>query len=261
MNPVLHTPIDVKLMNLATWVLVVAFVVLCAVALTRAASRLHAFDIRGIAVSGEVSHHNAVTLRANVAPRLSGTFFTVDLSNVKATFEALPWVRQATVRRDFPNKLRVELQEHKPVAYWVGEGDIRLINSYGEVFEANVGEVEQDDLPRLGGPDKQATEVLAMYRAVVPLFEKLELPVEQLEVSNGGSWRVQLDSGASIEMGRGGVDEVVARVVRFLKTVTQVSSRYGRQASSLESADLRHENGYAIRLRGVSTVTAEASKK
>jgi cell division protein FtsQ len=261
MKSAVPTPIDVKLMNMTTLVLGMAFVVLCALALARGVSRLPMFDIAGIAVSGEMNHNNAVTLRANVAPRLSGTFFTVDLARVRAVFESLPWVRRAVVRRDFPNRLHVVLQEHQPVAYWGADGEVRLINSYGEVFEANVGEVEQDNLPKLKGPEGQSAEVLAMYRTVTPLFEKVNLPVDQLEMSSGGSWRLQLDSGATIEMGRGGVDEVSARVNRFLKTLTQVTSRYGRQASAVEAADLRHENGYAIRLRGVSTVVADGSKK
>ena len=74
------------------------------------------------------------------------------------------------VRREFPNRLQVELQEHQAVAYWGSEGDCALINSYGEVFEANVGEVEQDRLPRLSGPEGQGVEVLAMYRALAPLY-------------------------------------------------------------------------------------------
>jgi cell division protein FtsQ len=37
--------------------------------------------------------------------------------------------------------------------------------------------------------------------------------------------------------------------------------RYARPLSALESADLRHENGYAIRLRGVTTLTDMAAKK
>ena len=102
MNAPVPTPVDVKLMNMTTLVLGLAFVVLCGVALAKGISRLPAFDIRGIAVTGEVSHNNAVTLRANVAPRLSGTFFTVDLARVRSAFEALPWVRKAVVRRDFP---------------------------------------------------------------------------------------------------------------------------------------------------------------
>jgi cell division protein FtsQ len=261
MSRTVATPVDVKLMNMTALVLSVAFVVLCAVTAVRWISRLPVFDIRGIQVIGEVAHNNALTLRANVAPRLNGTFFTIDLARVRATFESVPWVRRAVVRRDFPNRLRVELQEHVPVAYWGGDGELRLVNSFGEVFEANLGEVEQDALPRLNGPEGQAAEVLAMQRALSEMFAQMGLPIEEVDLSTGGSWKVQLETGATIELGRGGPREVAERSQRFLKTLTQIVSRYGRQPGAIESADLRHENGYAIRLRGVSTVVADGTKK
>lgn len=261
MNSAVVAPADVKLMNMTASVLFLAFVVLGALATVRWVVRLPVFDVKGITVTGDVSHNNAVTLRANVAPRLSGTFFSMDLPRVRAAFEAVPWVRHAVVRRQFPNHLQVVLQEHQAVAYWGSDNELRLINSFGEVFEANVGEVEQDALPSLNGPEGQGAEVLAMYRAVAPLFEKQEMPVDGLELSVGGSWRVSLDTGAVIELGRGGVVEISARVRRFLATLAQVTSRYGRQANAVESADLRHENGYAIRLRGVSTVVAAVVPK
>ena len=261
MNSAVATPLDVKLMNLTATVLFTVALVLVGLATARWAARLSLFDIKGIVVSGDVTHNNAVTLRANVAPRMSGTFFSVDLPRVRAAFEAVPWVRQATVRREFPNHLHVVLQEHQAVAYWGSEGELRLINNFGEVFEANVGEVEQDTLPRLNGPQGQGMEVLAMYRAIEPLFAQMDMPVDELELSTGGSWRVQLESGASIELGRGGMADVTVRVRRFLQTLTQVTSRYGRHASALESADLRHDNGYAIRLHGVSTTPAVVPKK
>lgn len=261
MNTAVATPLDVKLMNTTAMVLFLAFAVLVGLATARWAARLSAFDIQGIVVSGDISHNNAVTLRANVAPRLSGTFFSIDLPRVRAAFEAVPWVRRATVRREFPNRLQVVLQEHQAVAYWGSEGELRLINSFGEVFEANAGEIEQDMLPHLNGPQGQSAEVLAMYRALAPLFEKMGMPMDELSLSVGGSWRAELESGASIEMGRGGVAELSERVHRFLATLTQVTSRYARQPGALESADLRHDNGYAIRLRGVSTVAATAQKK
>lgn len=261
MNSAVATPLDVKLMNLTATVLFVVALVLVGLATARWAARLSLFDIKGIVVSGDVSHNNAVTLRANVAPRMSGTFFSVDLPRVRAAFEAVPWVRQATVRREFPNHLHVVLQEHQAVAYWGSEGALSLINNFGEVFEANVGEVEQDTLPRLNGPQGQGIEVLAMYRTIEPLFAQMDMPVDELELSTGGSWRVQLDTGASIELGRGGMADVTARVRRFLQTLTQVTSRYGRHANAVESADLRHDNGYAIRLQGVSTTPAVVPKR
>lgn len=261
MNKTLPVPLDVKLMNMTAMALMAAFVVLGLAMVLRGVSRLPVFDIQAITVTGQVSHSNALTLRANVGSRIAGSFFTVDLARVQAAFEAVPWVRRAVVHRGFPNSLRVDLQEHVAVGYWGGDARSQLINSYGEVFEANVGEVDQEVLPLLDGPPAQSAEVLAMYRAITPLFESMELPVAQLELSGRGSWHAQLESGADIELGRGGVDEVTARARRFLKTLTQVTSLYARQASAVQSADLRHENGYAIRLRGVSTLAADGPKK
>ncbi len=261
MTTVAATPMDVKLMNTTAAVLFMGFAVLGAVTAARWAARLPIFDIAGITVVGEVSHNSAINLRANVAPRIRGTFFTVDLTQVRGIFESVPWVRQATVRRDFPNRLLVKLQEHQAVAYWGSEGDAQLINSYGEVFDANIGEVEQDMLPRLSGPEGQSVEVLTMFRTLKPLYAQLNLQLDQVELTGRGSWRAHLDNGADIEMGRGSVEEVSARVQRFLKTLTQITSRYGRQASSVESADLRHDNGYALKLRGVSTTVADGAKK
>jgi cell division protein FtsQ len=250
-------PFDVKLMNLTARLLLAVFVLLALGALAGWVARHPAFAIRGIAVYGDTSHNNALTLRAQVAPYLSGTFVTVDLAATRQAFESVPWVRRAEVRRDFPNRLKVILQEHKAVAFWGAEGDSTLINSYGEVFEANLGEVEQDVMPRLNGPKEQSAQVLAEYRALEPMFDSKELGIEQLELTGRGNWRVRLDSGAQIELGRGTEEEVVARTRQFLETMSQVTSRYGRTASALDSADLRHEQGYAIRLKGVSTLVSD----
>ncbi len=257
------TPMDVKLMNLAVKGLLVAFVAFVLWVSVSWVTQHAQFALRGITVTGDVSHNNALTLRANVAPHLSGTFLTLDLAVARRAFEAVPWVRNAQVRREFPNRLNVILQEHQAVAYWGAESESTLINSFGEVFEANTGEVDQDSLPRLSGSPEQAAQVLAMYRALQPVFERLDLNVDQLELTGRGSWRAELDSGAVLELGRGSEDEVVARVQPFLATLTQVTARYGRTVTALQSADLRHEQGYALRLRGVSTVVAgaQAAKK
>ena len=253
-------PLEVRLMNGTAAVLFAAFWVLLAAALCWWAVRHPAFALGGITVQGDVAHTSAATLRANVAPQLSGNFFTVDLAATRRAFEGVPWVRQAVVRREFPNRLRVVLQEHQPVAYWGDEGGSRMVNEHGELFEANDGEVDVEGLPRLGGPDRQAAQVLAMYRAVAPLFAPLDLNAEQMELTGRGSWRLWLDTGATVELGRGDVAEVLPRVQRFVQTLTQVTSRYGRRPEALVSADLRYGDGFAIRLRGVGTVTAEPKK-
>ena len=257
MTEAMAPPLDVKLMNFMAGLMLLGFGLLSLAALSAWVVRHPVFALHGISVSGDVSHNNALTLRANVAPRLSGTFLTLDLATARQAFESMPWVRRAVVQREFPNRLKVILQEHQAVAYWGDEDASTLINSFGEVFQANTGEVEQEALPHLSGPADQSAQVLAMYRALKPLFEQLDMPIEQLELTGRGSWRVELDTGAVIELGRGGEDDIMARTQRFLTTLTQVISRYGRTMTALQSADLRHEQGYALRLRGVSTLVPE----
>ncbi len=257
MNTVQSVPLDVKLMNRVASALLVVAVLLLLRILAAQVQRLPQFDIRGITVVGDVSHYNAITLRANVMPRLQGTFFTLDVNAARQVFETMPWVRQAVVRRDFPNRLKVQLQEHKAVAYWGPEGDTRLVNSFGEVFDANLGEVEQDNMPRLFGPDGQSAQVLALHQKLQALFGPRDMALTQLEMTPRGSWRGLLDTGTELELGIGNPDELVLRTQRFLQTITQATANFNRSPDQLNLVDLRHTDGYAILMDGVSTVAAE----
>lgn len=245
-------PPDVRFMNGVSLLCAVVFAMMALSVLVSWLMRQSLFNLSAITVQGDLTHNNALTLRANVAPRLQGNFFTVDLARTRSVFESAPWVRQAMVQRQFPDRLKVVLQEHRAEAFWGPEGDTRLLNNFGEIFEANQDEVE-DGLPQLNGPADQAPLVLQAYRRLAPQFGKLNALLERLELSSQGSWRARLDSGAALELGQGSVDEIDTRTQRFLATLTQVSSKYGRD---LESADLRYSNGYALKLRGVTTTTA-----
>jgi cell division protein FtsQ len=253
MNLPPELPFDVRLMNgVASGVFLLAAAALLAAGvlwLTRAPL----FTIRSIQVDGDLNRNSISTIRANAMPQLKGNFFSLSLQKGRAAFEAVPWVRQAVVRRVWPNRLAVRLEEHHAAAIWQGEeGNDRLVNNFGEVFDANVGDVEEDGLPSFAGPDGTAAEMLSMYGKLQPVLRTLEQGIDTLRLSGRGSWRVELDGGAEIELGRGSEAEVLARCERFTRTLAQVTGRY-RQP--LEYADLRHADGYAVRLRGVTTKT------
>jgi cell division protein FtsQ len=258
MSQTVVTPLDVRLMQIATILLYVVLFWLVLSAAARWVALLPAFQIRAIEVVGDVEHHNAVTLRANINPYIAGSLFSLDLGKVRTAFQALPWVRKAVVHRVFPNRLKIRLEEHQAVAYWGSDSDARLLNSFGEVFEANTGDLEQLNLPRLIGPEGQSAEVLAMHRHIAPHYAQAALPIEELQLTSRGSWRARLVSGAELEMGRSGAAEIEAASLRFLQTVSQVTSRYDRPNSALKTVDLRHPNGYAIQIHGVSTLLAQA---
>ncbi len=250
-------PLDVKLMQMATRAMLAGALVLGLVMVGTWAVRHPGWTIQGISVHGDVTHQNAVSLKAQLAnalrSRVSASFLTVDLEQVRELFESVPWVRSAIVQREFPNRLRVTLEEHEAVAWWGQAGSGQLVNPHGEVFEASPD--DSDDLPELAGPLPQAALVWALYQKLSDELARMQLALERLELNERGNWSAHLDNGARVELGRGTPDNLIERARRFTGTLNQLTQRY---PGELQSADLRYPNGYALRLRGVTTVDGAA---
>jgi len=254
-------PPDIRLMNVVSALLLAGLVLLAVGLALQWVVRLPVFAIRAIQVEGDVTRNSAASLRANALPHLAGSFLSMNLQNGRQAFEAVPWVRSAVVQRVWPNRLKVKLEEHRPAAYWEtkaegadtdSEASVEklLVNSFGEVFQANLGDVEDDQLPLLAGPAGASGQMLRMWQQLQTQVAGIDDRVERLDLSGRGSWRLSLEKGAVIELGRGTEAEVLARFGQFANTITQITSRY---QTPLLSADLRHADGYALRLRGIST--------
>ncbi|HSV71790.1 MAG TPA: cell division protein FtsQ/DivIB [Methylibium sp.] len=251
-------PLDVRLMHAGAALLLAVALLALVVGALRWATRSPQFTLAGVRIEGDVGRNSIATIRANAMPQLAGNFFSIDLVRAKQAFESVPWVRRAVVQRVWPNRLSVRLEEHRAAAWWqVDERDDKLVNLQGEVFEANPGDVEDENLPVLRGPEGMSAALLAMHGRLAPLFAPLDARLAKLQLSARGTWRAELDSGAEIELGRGSEEEVVARTATFTGTVTQLTARYQRP---LEYADLRHTGGYALRLRGIGTVAPQTTR-
>ncbi len=248
-------PADVRAMNATALLLaLIAATVLLAIALLWVV-RQPVFGIRAVRVDGDVARNSAATLRAHVRAGLTGNFFTLDLRAARRAIEEAPWVRHAVIYRLWPNRLAVHLEEHRAAALWGNEDDL-LVNSHGEVFAANLGDVEDENLPTLQGPDGSAPAMLALLQRLAPVLSGVKMRITTLNLSGRGTWAMELDSGASVELGRGSEAEIVQRTEKFARTVGGVIARYERP---LLYADLRHDQGYAVRLKGISTVNDSAS--
>lgn len=242
-------------MNAATVALAAIAIGLVVASVLTLLARQPVFAIRQMTLEGDLLRNNLATVRANVLPRVAGSYFQVDLRRARDVFESVPWVRRAVVQRVWPNQLHVTLEEHRPAAYWRhAERDDQLVNVQGEVFDANVGDVEDQPLPVLNAPSNatadQARQMLDMLARLKPVLAPLDAEILALRLNDHGSWSVALDSDATIELGRGEVDEVLERTQRFVRTLPQLQRQYGQP---LAYADLRYPKGYAVKLRGLTT--------
>src|SRR6476469_7479448 len=144
---------------------------------------------------------NPSTVRTAAVTRIKGTFFTANLNTVRQAFEAVPCVRRAAVRREWPNQLIGTIEEHRPLATWGDDG--RLLSVKGDVFTANLAEAEEDgELLEFAGPEGREKEVLARYEELRQWFAPVALAPAAVELSNRYAWSVRLDNGMTVEFGR-----------------------------------------------------------
>ncbi len=217
------------------------------------------------AQSESLNYVSAASVRATIAGQITGNFFSVDLDDTRDLIETVPWVRHARIRRVWPNALRIQIEEQQPLALW---NENQMINSWGEAFSANQGELPDDaDLPQLNGPESSERLVVQRYAELARWFAPLSLRVQEVTLSPRYAWEVELSDGVRLSLGRDPAADVAdphgrsgalpfaARIERFVQAWPKLAERLDGRAIS--SADLRYANGFAITLAPVSNTSAK----
>jgi cell division protein FtsQ len=218
------------------------------------------FALRAVQVlsTGPHIHHlSEEEVRQSVASTSVGTALTRPLADLQASLQAYPWVRQASVRRVWPNRLMIWIEEHQPVAIWT---DGRLLNRQGELFWVEqspraVGLVPGCRLPTLSGPVGSHDRVLARAQSLEQMLAAQGYSLERLSLSDQFSWRASLYQGPEVVFGRDtlprGHEERTQAFTQHLAWLTQSlqagPSGAGRPQLQVVYADLRYANGFAFR--------------
>jgi cell division protein FtsQ len=201
------------------------------------------FAIRAVQLQGAPQHANAAQIEAVVRNELRGNFFTVDLARLRQALEQLPWVRKATVQRQFPWQLDVALEEDVALASWNGNG---LVNVQGEVFDAGNAKIEANDqaLPAFSGPEDSSAEVTQYFGRFSSALAPIGQTITQISLSPRQAWQLRLRSGLVLELGR---EQIEQRLARF---VAAYPDSVGKMRPPVKYVDLRYRNGFAARLTG-----------
>jgi len=202
------------------------------------------FALHSIEVKTPVAHVTEAQIRLVAERQVRGTFFTVDLEHVRNSLEKLPWVREARVERRWPDTLVVSLTEHVPFARW---NDDALVSETGEVFGAAVS----TRLPRLVGPEGSSAEVVAAYRRYQAALAPLGMTIDELRLTPRRAWRIRLDTGMQLALGRAQTDARLARFVNLYPRLFPQPAKDRQAAAGTPTplmVDLRYSDGFALRM-------------
>ncbi|GIU20886.1 cell division protein FtsQ [Shewanella colwelliana] len=220
--------------------LVFLFLVICGLAtgvwkLNIVLNDADTLPIEAVAIKGDRQFTSDEEIRVALQDLMQRSFFSADVNQVQQALEALPWVYQASVRREWPAKLKVYLVEQRAVAHWNAS---EWLNEQGQVFQAPMKE-GIGSLPSLAGPEEQALSVLTNYRQVSELLNINGFNLTRLELSPRHAWLAVLENGIELKLGR---EDKMARVQRFINVYPTLVN----QSKPVARVDLRYDTGLAV---------------
>lgn len=234
-----HKP---QLMTAVSDLLLVAAAAALLVATAVWATRLPLFPLREIAVMHELQEVRRSEIERSLSGLLRGNFFSVNLEALRQSLEKLPWVRHAEVRRQWPARVEISIEEHQPAARW-GDGSAQLVNTHGEVFSAPLS--RDIRLPLLSGPAGSSADVLRHYAEFSQTLKPTGRRPEQVALSPRLAWLLKLEDGMQLELGREQAKAPISvRLQRFVEYYPTVSDT--RRPKPV-AVDMRYPNGFALR--------------
>ncbi|MEJ8569602.1 cell division protein FtsQ/DivIB [Elongatibacter sediminis] len=195
------------------------------------------WPIRWLELNGPFQRISAEQLRSSLAPLVSASFFTLDLQRLRDAAMRNPWAASVVVQKQWPDTVRVTVEEHRPVAHW---NSGRLVSAQGVEFPAPDADGIQG-LPWLRGPDERLDDVLAQWVRFNTMLDSAGLEVDRLVLDQRGSWSMIVSGGTHLELGR---DEPVERLERLMASWNPLLRN---QPLPPLAVDLRYTNGFAVR--------------
>lgn len=195
--------------------------------------------VQVIAVEGKFQRISQRELQQLVEPLVRGGIVSLDLVAVRDELQHHPWVSDAWVSRQWPDGVRIFVEEEVPIARWNNRG---FLNSRGQLMDVGDNS-DLTGLPQLAGPEGSEQQVMTRYREMAELLQPVDLGIAEMAMDQRGVLQMQLRDGFEVRLGKG---NVLAKVRRMLVVW---NAGLAAQRERIAALDLRYTNGVAVSWR------------
>jgi cell division protein FtsQ len=159
-------------------------------------ARALGFGIDVVTISGEAQLGEPEILKlAGISPRDSLPFF--DAAEARQKLEALPLIKQASVRKLYPDRIVIAIVERTPAALWQKDGDVRTIAADGAVID-EMRDQRFAALPFVVGDG--ANERLAEFTALLDAAAELRPKIVAGVLIGERRWNLKMSSGIEVKL-------------------------------------------------------------
>ena len=192
--------------------------------------------IRHVTVEGKFSHVEKDVLVKAVGPYTRGGFLSIDVARIRQEGEALPWVKTIQVRRIWPDRLHLIVEEQIAVAHWK---DHEFLNDAGEKFSSTKIK-KLTGLVVLEGPENSHRLMTKRYLTMVQQLKKHKLSIKRLVMDERRAWKLVLNNEVQVVLGRANSE------MRFKRFITMYQHDLQHYQAQIAEMDMRYTNGFSV---------------
>ncbi len=191
--------------------------------------------IRTIQLAGSFENLDQHEVENALRPYIGRGFFSLDINELQQVLHGKPWTESVSVRRIWPDKLRVIITEKKPVARW---DDKHLLSSKARVYAADAAAFSH--LPLVRAVSHEPEWLLRQFDRLEARFRDVDERLVTMRVDSRGAIDIELINGLQIKLGRQQIEHKIDRLMRIYQQ--QILPR----REQIRRLDLRYANGFAV---------------
>ncbi len=226
----------------------IALLVVASLAINNVAKDAVRFPVSNVDVLGTLDYADRDTLQQLIEAHTRDGFYALDIEGIRHALEATPWVSAVHVRRVWPARLSVDVEEHEPTARW--NKDALLSKSlelfYPPQLDPNNSDASQwqshfDGLPQLTGANGRHEAVLDAFRYYQQMLSQFGVRLDALEEDERLSQSMYLSNDVIVHLG---YEHREVRLQRFIDVYERLVTPLEGRAANF---DMRYSNGFALR--------------
>jgi cell division protein FtsQ len=159
-------------------------------------ARYFGFRLQTVTISGahELSEKQILNA-AGVGP--TNSLLMLDVVKLRERLKTLPFVKEASVAKLYPNRLLIEIQERQPIALWQKNGEVSVIAADGTPIDG-LHDPRYFALPRTvgAGANAHVGEYLALLDAAGDLRPRIEAGIFVAE----RRWTLKFKNGVEVAL-------------------------------------------------------------
>jgi len=168
------------------------------------------------------------------------TFITQDVDQLQQDIKTkLPWVKQVSIRKHWPDELSIHVVEFRPYAYW---NEQVFVDQNAQAFELPIDRLKEKQLPFFYGVEGKEQTVLDNYHEVNAILTKINTTLRSISLNERHSWTLILDNGIKLELGQ---QDKTLRLKRFV-TLYPLLLEQVPPNQQINYVDMRYKSGAAV---------------